>query len=75
MEALGIVGLVCVTSLASLVLVLRFLTANHLTKSQMGELRAEATRLAATTQKAFDAMAEDIGNEKQRLTQLANRVR
>lgn len=67
------------TFLVGLAMVLRHLVAAHLVQSQADQLRSDLEAkqevLRATTQRALDDLARDLGNEKAKLTQLANRVR
>ncbi len=64
MTAIGCVAIICAALLAGLWLTLRFLAEHHITASQCDDLLAR-----------INALSSAVDNEKQRLTQLSNRVR
>jgi hypothetical protein len=74
-ELLDVALLASGTFICALVLVLRFLSSNHLVRADREQLRAELETLRRTTQKSLDECSHDIAQEKARLTQLSNRVR
>ncbi len=74
-EKLWAVGIVCATLLAALVLVLRFMRQNLLSDTQVKEVREWAMDKLNDQRIRVEKLAADVDNEKQKLTQLANRVR
>lgn len=75
LETLAAVALVAAALLAGLRMTLAYLREAHLTKTQVSELRQWIMERLDSQRERLEKLADEVGNEKQRLTQLANRVR
>lgn len=75
MTTLGVFGVCCTTLLASLVLVLRHLSAMRARSDEVAGLRGLLASALGARDEAISSLRADLNNEKTKLTQLSNRVR
>ncbi len=75
LDSVAIALVICGTFIVGLVLTLRFLAAWRITDGEAAKLKALLSEAMAVRDQALNEVQKQVNNEREKLTQLSNRVR